>query len=206
MLICSQVILKCVNILNVCSVLSDASFYHALPVVASLHAYMAANMETLLESRMLDDLPVNLVKKLAVFVRERQLDKYPISRSTRLVDRAMDTHGAWLALQDIPQPFVPTYKIGAFRDSLGKRHRKTSQFATSPPASPVVRPVLAPPPPAHGLPADDELFVMDDAGPSIPSQSSTPAPEVSAGSISAFGGWRSISTVPKWVHLLVRTP
>ena len=204
MLICSQVILKRVNVLNVCSVLSDASFYHALPLVSSLHAYMAANMETLLESRMLDDLPVHLVKKLALFVRERQLDKYPVSRSTRLVDRAMAAHGAWLALQDIPQPFVPTYKMGAFRDSPrmsppgpGRRHRRTSQFATSPPASPVVRPALAPPPPAQSMPADDEVFVMDDAGPSTPSQPSTPAPEAAAGSIPAFGGWRAISTAPR---------
>ncbi|KZT68694.1 hypothetical protein DAEQUDRAFT_757422 [Daedalea quercina L-15889] len=208
MLLCSQVILKRVNITNVCSVLSDASFYHALPLVGSLHAYMAANMETLLESRMLDDLPLSLIKQLAVFVREQQAHKYPVSRSSRLVDRAMQAHGAWLALQDIPQPFVPTYKMGAFRDSPrlsppgpGKRNRRTSQFAMSPPSSPVVRPVIAqPPPPAQSLTADDEVFIMDDAdhpGSSTPNQPGTPAPEAAAGSIPAFGGWRTISSAPR---------
>ncbi|KAH9930197.1 uncharacterized protein B0H18DRAFT_1083842 [Fomitopsis serialis] len=173
--------LKRVNIMNVCSVLSDASFYHALPLVDSLHSYMAANVETLLESHMLDDLPAHLIKQLAVFVRQQQAHKYPVSRSTRLVDRAMQAHGAWLALQDIPQPVVPTFKMGAFRDSRGSRR----------PADPVVRPVLAPPPPAQSLPADDEVFVMDDAGPSAPIQPSSSVPEVAA------GGWRAISTAPR---------
>ncbi|TFY58443.1 hypothetical protein EVJ58_g6418 [Rhodofomes roseus] len=138
MFLCSEVILKRVNVLNVCAVLSDASFYHALPLIASLHAYMAANMETILESRMLDDLPLSLIKQLSVFVREQQ------AHNSRRLRRA----------------------------------------------APVVRPVLAPPPSAQSFPADDEVFMMDDAGPSTPSQPAAPLPEAAA-------GWRAISSAPR---------
>ncbi len=77
MLVCSSVMLRHITILNVCSVLADATYYHAIELVTSLQGYMARNMETLLESRMLDDFPGYLIKQLAAFVRKKQAEKLP---------------------------------------------------------------------------------------------------------------------------------
>ena len=56
----------------------------------SVQGYMARNMETLLESRMLDDLPMTLIRQLASFVRERQAEKLPVTRSGKLVEATME--------------------------------------------------------------------------------------------------------------------
>ena len=114
---------------------------------------------------MLDDLPVDIIKQLSKFVREQQEDKSPLSRSNVLVDLAMQRNAGWLALQDIPQPIVPTYSnVGL--GGVGREAR------ISPPGmmkkevsfgSPKVRPRVSSSklnPGASGL-GDDELFVMD---------------------------------------------
>ena len=102
MLICSWVITKRVWINNVCSVLTDATHYQATALVRLVQKYMVINMEVFLESRMLEDLAPDLAKQLSAFVRAKQARKYPVSRSTRIVDKAMETWGDWLALQDLP--------------------------------------------------------------------------------------------------------
>jgi inhibitor of Bruton tyrosine kinase len=73
---------------------------------------MAVNMETLLESQMLDDLTPDLVDQLGCFIRRQQTGKSPISRSNVLVNKAMANHADWLALQDIPQPIVRSNRHG----------------------------------------------------------------------------------------------
>ena len=126
MLVCSTVILKFVTINNVCSVLTDAAYYHSDVLVERLEHYMACNMETLLESHMLEDLQFSLVKRLATYVRSLQSIKQPYTRSNELVDKAMEKHADWLALQDFPTPIVR---------SEAKRNAP-DQVKMSPPAQP----------------------------------------------------------------------
>ncbi|KAI0714213.1 hypothetical protein C8T65DRAFT_573631 [Cerioporus squamosus] len=205
MLICSWVIMKRVWINNACSVLAEATHYHARALVRLLQEYMAINMEVFLESRMLEDLPADLIKQLSAFVRAQQKAKYPVSRSTRLVDKAMETWGNWLALQDIPQPIVPSFRPGAFRDSPklsppGPSRRASRQSA---PNSPMLRPTLSARPAIANIP-DDEVFIMDE--PETPTPTSAPVPppgplsRVPSGSESPARpttGWRTITSAPK---------
>ncbi|KAH7923696.1 hypothetical protein BV22DRAFT_1036046 [Leucogyrophana mollusca] len=169
-LLCSQVILKYMNISNVCYLLTDASHFHAVDLVESVQEYMAANLEVLLEGKMLDDLAPPLIKQLSEYVRTSQAHKSPVSRSNKLAKEALERHREWLALQDIPQPFVPT--------STGKAHtNKESSPRLSPPSrrkrlpslgnTPMVSPVLRPQPSPRMLssrePSGDDIFIMDDA-------------------------------------------
>ncbi|KAI0924161.1 hypothetical protein AcW1_006352 [Taiwanofungus camphoratus] len=195
-LICSVVILKRVTITNVCSILTDAAHFYATTLVNSLHSYLTANMETLLESRMLDDLIPGLIRDLSVFVRKQQALKYPTSRSSFLIDKAMKNHGDWLAMQDIAQIIVPTNRSGALRDSPklsppspNRRHRRQSQIASLP-NSPIIRPQLPMRVSQSNL-ADDEVFIMDD--PDAPTQpEQIPITPTKSGS-----GWKTISAAPR---------
>lgn len=161
-LTCSAIILRHVNITNVCSLLSDAMFYHATHLVERLQQYAAINLECLLESRLFDDTAPDLIKRLSIFVRSEQAKKLPVSRSNRLVDEATTKNIEWLKLQDIPQPIVRSSKaILAIRYSprlspvaptIGKPNARRS-----PPTAPVT------PPPSKAIDRlGDEIFAMDD--------------------------------------------
>ncbi|KAH9849864.1 hypothetical protein C2E23DRAFT_341162 [Lenzites betulinus] len=196
-LICSWVIMKRVWINNVCSVLADATHYHAKPLVRLLQEYLAVNMEVFLESRMLEDLAAEHIKQLSAFVRSEQARKYPVSRSTRIVDKAMETWAEWLALQDFPQPIIPTVRSGAFRDSPklsppGPSRRANKQ--SSAPSSPMLRPTFSTRPVATGIP-DDEVFLMDE--PETVVQASGTPPRVSSSGEKPSSGWRTITSAPK---------
>ena len=168
---------------------------------------MAINMEVFLESRMLDDLAPDLVKQLSVLVREQQALKYPVSRSTQIIDKAMEVWGDWLALQDIPQPIVPTFRTGAFRDSTKlsppvSSKRQTRYPDASLPGSPMLRPTFTSRTPVAGIP-DDEMFMMDEPEltptPSSPVCAPGMLPRVPSGSESPARqtGWRAITSAPK---------
>jgi len=126
---------------------------------------MTANMETLLESQMLDDMPPALIKQLSQFVRQKQSEKAPVSRSNLLVDKALKRQAGWLALQDIPQPIVRTNRFPARKDSSGLPSPSPNRRAHQPsvngslPSSPTIGSQPAPRP---SLPGDD-IFIMDDA-------------------------------------------
>ncbi|KLO18230.1 hypothetical protein SCHPADRAFT_820098 [Schizopora paradoxa] len=174
MLVCSSVILRHITILNVCSVLAEATYYHADDLCASLQGYMSQNMETFLESRMLDDLPDHLVKQLAAFVRKKQAEKLPTSRSRELVEELLVKHGEWLALQDIPQPFVPNYTKAVHRLSpkvsptaSTKKSGKRAMTVAPPPSSPSMIGIAKPLEVQRTLSADpavqgDDIFQMDE--------------------------------------------
>lgn len=209
MLICSWVIMKRVWINNVCSVLADATHYNATALVRLAQEYIAVNMQVFLESRMLEDLGSDLVKQLSIFVRSAQARKYPLSRSNSIVDKAMEVWGEWLALQDIPQPIVPTSRIGAFRDSPklsppGSSKRTIKRSDASAPNSPMLRPTFSNRPVATGIP-DDEMFMMDETeAPTMSAQPSVSAPgmppRVPSGSDSPgrpVPKWKTITSAPK---------
>lgn len=207
-LLCSAAIVKRINITNVGATLADATHFHAMSLVRSLQCYMAVNMETLLESRFLDELPLDLIRQLSFFVRQQQKQKYPLSRSNSLVDKAMKSAGDWLALQDIPQPIVPTFRPGSFRDSpklsppaSSKRLRRQSSLL-SPPSSPTIRPQVSTKPNVSG-PFDDEVFIMDEqdvapASTSVSSETAISRVDLSEPPNKA-SGWKKVSSAPRYV-------
>ncbi|KAJ7481215.1 hypothetical protein B0H11DRAFT_2024703 [Mycena galericulata] len=173
-LLCSSVILRWVDVNNACYILTDASHFHAQQLVESIQGYIIANMETLLESRMLDDLTPALIKQLSNFVVRQQTEKSPKARSNFLVDRAMAIHGDWLALQDIPEPIIPSSRFPARRDatplSPNRKRSRGPSLCNSP--------VIAPQPSASTI---DDIFEMDDTelpAPSVALDNPVPAPPV----------------------------
>lgn len=147
---------------------------------------------------MLDDLHPHVVRQLSTFVQSQQERKLPLTRSNTMFDRAIEAHGDWLALQDIPQPIVRAVTKAALRQSprlspvaLGsKRNGRPSYGPPSPSVSPRVSPsqvntsitgssVRA----AEPAVAGDEVFMMDDEAhediPPISLSSPAPGPPVS---------------------------
>lgn len=175
-LLCSAVILDYSNINNACYVLADATYFHAQQLVERLQAYMAVNMEVLLESHMLDDLAPALVKQLAQFVRREQAERAPVSRTNRLGSAALVKQAEWLALQDIPEAIVPAAhraaRVPVRKDAVGAsgpgpvRRAGKASLVGSLQGGPGVGPAAAAgprPPPAH-----DDIFAMDDVDGPVP--------------------------------------
>ena len=163
---------------------------------------MTANMESLLESRMLDDMPHALVKQLAKFARQQQLDKSPYSRSSVFIEKAMEKHEEWLKLQDVPEPIVASHKTGPRKEAA------VGRVKVSPPGSgsnkKSVEPIERPNPttPQRTLrrpPSGDDVFLMDEPeSPRAESMSLTPqAPPPTSPPV-----WKA-ATVPRYVLLLI---
>ncbi|KAF7431199.1 hypothetical protein PC9H_006920 [Pleurotus ostreatus] len=177
-LICSSVILKFANITNACYILNDATYYHSLPLISSIQEYMAVNMETLLEGGVLDGLSPDLVQQLGQFIRIKQAEKLPITKSGTLVDNAMKEYKDWLALQDIPVPII------ARNANPNRVITRRASAKLSPPIPTKLPPLSRTPsssnilsvPPQHCTPAQvDDIFSMDEAEePVKPSGPSTP--------------------------------
>lgn len=199
--------MKRINIANAGAILADATHFHATSLIRSSQGYMACNMETLLESRYLDDLPFDLIRQLSSFVREKQTSKYPLSRSNALVEKAMNAESEWLALQDIPEPIIPTFKPDSFKDSpklsppaSNRKLRRKSSSMLSPPASPMIRPQFSVRANLSG-PPDDEVFIMDD--PDISPTPSIQASQIAPETPSKASGWKTISSAPRYVVQLL---
>ncbi|THH16852.1 hypothetical protein EW146_g3853 [Bondarzewia mesenterica] len=198
LLICSSVLLNHVNIHNVCRILSDAAHLHCPPLIKRLHWYMAVNMETLLESQMLDELTPRLVKDLSISIREGQLEKSPAARSGCLVDGVMKKNEEWLTLQDIPQPIARSAPNKYSPKLSPKRsHRRPS---VDPFPSPSVRPAIITSRPPQPVSSND-VFEMDDADlvPALNLDSGTVhAPDVpSSNPASKAGPWKAKSVNPR---------
>ena len=183
--------------------LADATHFHAEDLMRAIHAHMAANMETLLESRMLDDLQPHMIRQLSDFVRKSQAQKFAITRSNQIYDRALAKHADWLALQDIPGPVPRTSGIAdsklSPKLSPNELRRKTSRLsAGSPASSPIIRPLsTAQAGPVARLPSGDEVFLMDDADihPSTPLLEPSLLP--SDASPRSAPAWKRGHTTPK---------
>lgn len=105
--ICSAVILRHANLANVCATLVEASYYNATALVDRLHRYMSRNLETIMESRLLDELPPEMIKSFAAFVRGEQIKKHPYIRNGGNM-RYLETFWEdWIAEQDISTPIIP---------------------------------------------------------------------------------------------------
>lgn len=131
-------------------------------------------MESLLESRILDDIPQHLLIQLSAFISKRQTEKSKFTRTPEYLDTLFAKHWDWLASQDIPVPIVRSMK------SISRENRDVSRFTKLSPPLPrkekeptaargLVLPSLPPTrlTPLSLRPSADDLFAMDmqDAGP-----------------------------------------
>jgi hypothetical protein len=157
LLICSSIVVKYVNINNISAVYIEAASLNCDQLVDSLHQYMAVNMETLLEARLLDDLPPRLVKQLAGAVRGHQAAKSSFARLQLPVNltTAAHEHREWLAAQDIPYPIVRSQlKV---QKKLSPKAKQKPSLHTSPGSKPTLprTPLLTN--------TCEDLFAMDEA-------------------------------------------
>lgn len=157
---CSQTVLKYLNVYNACYLLTDAIHFNAMDLADRIQSYMIANTEMLLESRILDDLDHRVVRQLSEHTRAEQAAQSPVSRSDKLGQAAMEKHKEWLALQDLPVPIIPSRKLWVAKESYKISPPSSAKKITgrqsrlhSPTTSPVLRPSLP----------EDEIFAMDDA-------------------------------------------
>ncbi|KAG0701289.1 hypothetical protein DFH29DRAFT_927750 [Suillus ampliporus] len=156
MLLCSQVILKHLDAYNACYLLTDATHFNATHLVERLQSYIAANLEMMLEGRMLEDLDPSVVRQLSEHICSAQTTKSLVSRSNLLANEALQKYAEWLAQQDIPVVFEPVDRPRIYRDSpklLAPGPMRTYPMSAHPAAD-------------SGKAADtglsgDELFAMD---------------------------------------------
>ncbi|PVF97010.1 hypothetical protein CPB86DRAFT_761016 [Serendipita vermifera] len=184
--ICSSCILRYVELSNVASILVEASHFNAIALVHSLHGYMAKNLETLMEMRALEDLPQDVLKAFTAFVRKRQADAHPYIRNGGNLVLLTKRHESWLAEQDIPVPFIPTYLSSSSR--FTHHHidaRETDRYTQ--PTSP--QRINAP---KSGIThTEDDLFPMDGDSHTPKASTSPSSPTHLPTASTASRAWRS---------------
>jgi inhibitor of Bruton tyrosine kinase len=152
---------------------------------------MSANLETLLESQIINVLEPSLVKQLAHFIRRKQVEKYSFSRE-KLIKQALEANADWISLQDFPIPIVRSEK---------QVNRKGSTASI---ASPKKSPAMSAAPLRSSKTSDsnqiDDIFAMDDVGPTAASMPPSVSPLTMSPVVSpshhSHGsyGWKTISS------------
>ena len=176
-LLCSAVILRFVNVSNACYILGEATHYHALQLIESLEDYIMINLETFLESRLLDELPHALIKHLSFYISNQQKLKSRYSRTSEVLDGLLAKHYAWVEDQDWPTPILPKDNEGIL--AMLQRDARIGTTKLSPAAPLTPAPSLGrkgsrlmvdgsvkldhPPSPKTPcqIPAGDDIFLMD---------------------------------------------
>ncbi|KAK1230240.1 hypothetical protein PQX77_006668 [Marasmius sp. AFHP31] len=137
-LITSQMVLKFLHTSNACYILTEATHYNIQPLVASVQGYIAADLETFLENKMLEALAPSVVKQLSVYVRSKQEEKAQFIRgggnSTGLMEKWKD----WLMQEDIPTIIVPSVAT-----QKRAREKRVSQASKLSPPSPSIMPLFS---------------------------------------------------------------
>ncbi|KAG1733731.1 hypothetical protein EDB19DRAFT_2001024 [Suillus lakei] len=190
MLLCSQVILKHLDVYNVCYLLTDAMHINATHLVERLQSYITANLEMMLEGRMLEDLDPSVVRQLSKYIRSAQMTKYAVSRSNLLANEALRKHAEWLAQQDIPVVLEPVDRPQVHRDSP-KSFAPGSHLISSLSVLPAADSRKA----VDTGPSGDELFAMDDV-PSLDITPDRPVPAVAEPS-GPVPVWKRATSTPR---------
>ena len=175
-LVCSEIILRHVNVNNACFILAEATHYHVAPLVESLQGYIAVNMETFLESRMLDDLSPDLVTELATFARKKQVQRLRLDELDAQVARLMAAHADWLAMADVAEPVIPSNR--ARKDSAKMSPSASTKTLRKPPSSPTLGAQVQ----VSTIGGNDDIFEMDDAIPPFNMGAPPPPPPPPASS------------------------
>lgn len=207
-LLCSSIIQRHITISNVCAVLVDATYFNATSLMRSLQGYISKNLETLMESRLLDDLPYDVIKALSEYIRGQQTLKAPFLRNGGKLDVLMTRWSAWFEMQDIPATIIPrtgSLPIRTVQNKLSPPIPGLSPPSNLGPVTPTKTPLSTVPhhPPTASSPImaplkrklsavrdpDDGVFAMDD-DPPAPIVQPTITPSDSARS----SPWKSKTT------------
>jgi len=143
----------------------EAASLHCPQLMDSLHRYMAVNMETLLEARLLDDLHPWQIKQIASAVQEHQASKSPFSRLQLPITltASVNEHREWLALQDIPPPIVRSLLKARSKPSPKASRRLSQQPASPGTLSKLSKPNIVIPRTPLLANTSGDLFCMDEA-------------------------------------------
>jgi hypothetical protein len=132
--------------------------------------YMACNMETMLEQRLLDLLPTHAMDRLAAFCRRRQLDRLPkTARSAKSFEVLRAKYADYLKTLDIPKP-TGGYRRYTRNASYSIRSPKlppaqfTSSLKLSPNFSTSQNATLSPP---SGVPPSPALSAVSATSPLV---------------------------------------
>ncbi|KAF4611303.1 hypothetical protein D9613_007260 [Agrocybe pediades] len=207
-LLCSAVILAHSNITNACYILADATHYHVLPLIEKMQEYITVNMESFLESHLLDEIPYALVKQLAKFVKERQIEKSPYSRGQAHLNAVMEKNADWLAIQDIPETITSStsrYSANFMRKDgsnaklspptpMRKVSRKASGVTLTKAASAAAINVASSPS-LRRPPSGDDIFLMDEHD--APAASSSNQETGATFSVTSPPVWKAHPAAPK---------
>jgi hypothetical protein len=194
-MLCSEIILRHVNLHNVCYIITEAVHYRLLPLVEGVYDYMTINMEYLLEGCLLEDLTPDLLEDFGVFVRRQQVSQAPVQRTCRLVHEAMDRHADWLSLQDFPQPLAYFDCLGygtTFVKRTSQRVGKQGKRSSSPRSQ---NPPTVIPGTLTAL-SNDDIFSMDDL--TMTTEISSLPHENKFGSV-----WKRVPSSPRYVLRLI---
>ncbi|EFP88464.2 uncharacterized protein PGTG_14042 [Puccinia graminis f. sp. tritici CRL 75-36-700-3] len=101
--ICSVVLRRCVNLSNVTAIASEAEFYRADSLKETCMNYMIYNLEALFEDKGLIKIPNDLLGSISSYLKRVQTDKFPISRSTRIIEELMADNSQFLIDLDLPK-------------------------------------------------------------------------------------------------------
>ena len=133
-------------------------------------------MESFLESSILDEIPHSLVKQLAKFVRGKQMEKSPFSRSDAFVNEMMEKYAEWLVEEDVPEPIIRTSPLmiphtrasagsSLLKKDLSMEKISPSMLGRVKPSSTestASQPITTPEHILRRLPLEDDVFVMDE--------------------------------------------
>ncbi|KAK7014794.1 hypothetical protein VNI00_019254 [Paramarasmius palmivorus] len=205
-LLTSRMILKFLHTYNACYILAEATHYNVQPLVESVQGYIAADLETFLENRMLEVLAPSLVKQLSAFVRCKQEEKAGFVRGGTYMKGLMSKWDEWVKHEDIPTIIMPSVA-----SQKKAREGRTSQAKLSPPSpsfgvslssgkrragrvpsannSPIINAQVPSQPAAGG----DDLFDMDGLDLGSPSLPSTAVTQIQT---SPMPAWKA-SSVPR---------
>lgn len=184
----------------------ETASLHCQQLMDSLHQYMAVNMETLLEARLLDELSPWHIKQLSSAVQGHQAAKSPFSRLQLPVSLAtsVNVNREWLAMQDTPHPIVRSQPKAQPKRSPKTRRRSSRPASPGTPSKPNIVMPLTP------LLANtsEDLFCMDEAlvpplNLNLDEGVSASAEGKELGNTPKLGPWKAKS-LPKYVSFSAR--
>lgn len=154
---------------------------------------------------MLDDVPYALVKQLAKYVRGRQLEKSPFSRSTTFVATLLQKHAAWLEQEDIPSMIIRKFSREPFKKELsGLKSSPETPTKVLPRVLSFTTPTKLNPsrPLSSTMPRrdvfSDDVFLMDEQDVGSRPSSSRGGPIGLGGQLSPAPTWKA-TAAPKYV-------
>ncbi|KAG7098474.1 hypothetical protein E1B28_000418 [Marasmius oreades] len=152
-LLTSQRILTFLHTSNACYILSEATHYNVQSLIASVQGYIAADLETFLENRMLEALAPSVVKQLSFFVRAKQEEKSQFVRGGTYATGLMEKWKDWPSEEDLPSAIVPSVV-----SQKKLRERKIPQTVRLSPPSPSILPSISETQRASTVPDRSPLF------------------------------------------------